>query len=49
MQLLVQEADWDVEDLTITRAAVDASFQSFDEKSDLIVDIIELAWSPYLG
>jgi adenosine deaminase len=50
MHLLTEHAGWDVEDLYLaTRAAVDASFQSFDEKSELIVDIIEPAWSPYLG
>ena len=50
MHLLTEQADWDIEDLYLaTRAAVDASFQSFDEKSELIVDLLDPAWSRYLG
>ena len=49
MHRLVEEADWDVEDLHVaTIAAVDASFQSFDDKASLIVDVIQPGWSDYI-
>lgn len=45
MHLLVQEAQWDLDDLyAATIAAVDASFQSLDDKARLIVDVIQPAW-----
>ena len=49
MHRLVAEADWDIEDLhAATIAAVDASFQSFDDKAGLIVDVIQPGWSAYV-
>ncbi|MBK6763259.1 MAG: adenosine deaminase [Micrococcales bacterium] len=49
MHSLVEEAGWDLQDLYgATIAAVDASFQSFDDKADLIVDVIQPGWSAHI-
>lgn len=45
MHLLVEEADWDLQDLhAATMNAVDGSFMSLDDKADLIVNLIQPAW-----
>ncbi len=45
MHLLVEQAGWDLQDLyEATVTAVHASFQSFDDKAELIVKGIQPAW-----
>ena len=45
MHLLVEEADWDLQDLhAATMNAIDGSFMSLDDKADLIVNVVQPAW-----
>jgi adenosine deaminase len=45
MYLLVKQAGWDLQDLhTATMTAIDSSFQSLDDRAELIVEEIQPAW-----